>query len=245
VRLIWIPAVLCIAAMSGCREGGEPKGASCHARVLILSDDASGAAPLAVRLAAAGFAVSTTSTPVSDYDGAHPPLTGFDAVLLLPGAQQASVHPDMPAEGQQALMDFVNAGHGLVLTEWAAYHIAAQPAPRWLQLKPLVLLHRQASFSGQVTWQVEPAFAHHPIWAGLPASFTFSSVSNVGATVPGPGVSRVASSPQALDAVALRDLRGGRVVHLAHAGTYVLGGWMNDNLQQVVSNAVGWVSRCR
>ena len=31
---------------------------------------------------------------------------------------------------------------------------------------------------------------------------------------------------------------------LAHAGMQVPGGWMNINLQRLVSNAVAWTSRC-
>jgi hypothetical protein len=152
---------------------------------------------------------------------------------------------DMPIEGQQALAAFVARGGGVVLAEWAAFHLAATPEPRWKVLAPMVLLERAGSRSGRVTYEVEPAFASHPLWAGLPPSFTFTSTSNVGTIKHEPGVARVARSPEAEDAVAIRDVAAsGRIVHLAHAGNHVAHGWANVNLQRLMTNAVGWVARC-
>jgi hypothetical protein len=232
------------------REGsaGSPH-ATCNRSVLIVVDEVpDGAAALATALAAAGFRVTTSSATSSEYAGA-PALSGerseFGAVVLLAGSIRRTPPADMPLEGQKAIVDFVNAGHGLVLTEWAAFHVAAQPTPRWTTLAPLVLLGRSGSFTGRVTYQVDPAFASHPVWAGLPASFTFSSASNVGAVKPGPGVARVAGSTEATDGVAIRDLpSSGRVVHIAHAGNQVIDGWANVNVQRLLVNAVNWAARC-
>jgi len=263
-----LPCVAALAlAISACGEGQRPgdgpggggsAGPRCIKRVLLIGDEVpGGGAPLAVALTAAGYQVTTSSATSSEFRGA-PALMGasspFGAVVLLDGGLR--VPPvDMPAEGQQAIVDFVAAGHGLVLTEWAAFHVAASPTPRWKILEPLVLLERRDSYGGQVTYQVDPAFASHPLWAGLPASFTFTSTSNVGTRKPGPGVSRVAHSPQAIDAVVVRDLppaghdggdpqTPGRVVHLSHAGNDVTSGWANVNVLRLVANAVGWAARC-
>ena len=108
-----------------------------------------------------------------------------------------------------------------------------------------VLLTRSAAYSGQVTYSVDTAFLSHPLWAGLPATFTFASTSNVGTTKIGPFITRVASSGQAVDAVAISDSPTGRVVHIAHAGNYQPNGWTNTNMQQLVANAVGWAARCK
>jgi hypothetical protein len=144
-------------------------------------------------------------------------------------------------DGQQAIVDFLAAGNGVVFSEWAAYQVAAG---RWTKLAPNVLLQRTKSYSGQVTYTVDPAFASGPLWSGLPASFTFASVSNVGLTRVAAGVTRVASSPQAIDGVAIRDTGVGRVVHVSHAGDYSPNGWTNANMQQLIVNAVGWTARC-
>lgn len=245
-----IASALVATAALGCRATGgrvdADAGQICDKRVIVISEDpVTGPAPLALALTAAGFRVTSGATPTSDYDGEHPPLAGFDALVLIGGVQQGPVPTDMPAAGQQAIVDFVNAGHGLVMAEWAAFHVAAQPDARWQTLKPLVLLQRERSYSGLVTWQVDATQTRHPVWQGLPVFFTFNSVSNLGSVVPGPGVTRLAFSPQAHDAVAVRDSTSGRVVHLAHAGNHVPGGWMNANIQKLMSNAVGWVTRCR
>ncbi|MBI4957800.1 MAG: hypothetical protein HY908_37690 [Myxococcales bacterium] len=236
------------ACDGGAAEPAAGTAAGCPKKVLILVDEVpGGAAPLAVALTAAGFRVTTSDVAASAYAGS-PALAGElapDAVVVLSGGQARTPHPDMPLEGQQAIVDFVAAGHGLVLTEWAAFHVAAEGTPRWQTLAPLVLLGRTGGHSGQVTYEVEPAFASHPLWAGLPASFSFTSTSNVGAIRPAPGVARIARSPQAQDVVAIRDLPpAGRVVHLAHAGNHVAHGWTNIDLQRLVANAVGWAARC-
>jgi hypothetical protein len=85
----------------------------------------------------------------------------------------------------------------------------------------------------------------HPLWAGLSSSFSVNTTSNYGPYVKGPGIKVVASSPQAYDVVAIRDLPStGRVVHVAHAGNYVANGWTNANMQRLVANAVRWSARC-
>jgi hypothetical protein len=148
----------------------------------------------------------------------------------------------MPAGGQTAIANFVAASNGLVLTEWAAKHVADG---RWQTLKELVLLTRTVAFSGQVTYKVDPGFKTHPVWNGLQESFLFASTSNVGVTKVATGVKRLAGSPEAIDAVAIRDLPSvGRVVHLAHAGNYASNGWSNTSIQKLVANTLQWSARC-
>jgi hypothetical protein len=217
----------------------------CSKSVLVLADDyTAGADAVVTALNAAGYTASKGTKLSYQYDGASPALTGFGAVVLLSGTGGPAATTDMPAAGQTAIYDFVvNKGNGLVLTEWAALHVANA---QWTTLKPLVLLQRTGAFTGVVNYTVDSAFASHPLWAGLPATFALNSSSNVGLTVTAPYVTRVASSPQALDAVALRDAPLGRVVHLAHAGNYgTTSGWSNTNVLKLMGNAVGWTARCQ
>jgi hypothetical protein len=68
---------------------------------------------------------------------------------------------------------------------------------------------------------------------------------NVGLAVIAPGVTRIATSPEALDAVVIRELAGtGRVVHVTDAGNYQATGWTNANLKKLMTNAAGWSARC-
>lgn len=252
---VLVAAVLAVGP--ACREapsaGSAPAPAvsavsgACGKRVLIVRDEVPGGdAALAIALASAGFDVTTTQATSSDFQGV-PSLAeagAFDALVVLAGGLRTPPS-DMPVAGQQEIVAFVARGGGLVLSEWAAFQLAAAPTPRWKLLEPLVLLQRTGSHGGRVTYEVDPAYASHPLWAGLPSSFSFSSTSNVGTIKAAPGIARVARSPEAGDAVAIRDLpSSGRIVHLAHAGNHVAHGWTNVNLQRLVTNAVGWVARC-
>jgi hypothetical protein len=216
----------------------------CSRQVLLIADDGvAGTSALVTALGAAGFAVTVAPSPSYQYDGTNPAPTVFGAVVVLAGSSGAAATTDMPVGGQTALSNYVYAGNGLVLTEWAAYQVSQG---RWTTLAPHVLLSRTTAFTGQVTYEVDSAFADHPIWAGLPASFTFASTTNVGLTRAANGGVRVASSPEALDAVAIRDRPRGRVVQLSHAGNYRTSfGWANPNVQTLVANAVGWAARCQ
>jgi hypothetical protein len=217
----------------------------CTKNVLIIADDSpSGTATLAAALTAAGFTTTTTTVPSYQYNGTNPPLTGFGAVVVLAGGPgNTSFQTDMPAAGQTALLNFVNtAGNGLVMTEWGTYQVNGG---RWQILSPLVLLTRVSAYSGQVDYTVDSAFVTHPVWNGLPSTFTFASTSNVGIAKLGAGVKRIAGSAAAVDAVVLRDSPVGRVVHVAHAGNYAPNGWSNPNIQKLVANSVNWVARCQ
>jgi hypothetical protein len=218
---------------------------TCQTTVLVIKDDSdTGTQALANAIQSAGFTVTISSVPSYQYNGTNPAPDAFGAVVVLTGGPTGfpSVTTDMPVAGQTALLNYVNtSGGGLVLSEWAAYHVASG---RWQTLKPLVLLGRTVTYTGQVTYAVDPAFTNHPIWAGVPATFTFASVSNVGLTLVSPGVTRIAGSPQAIDAVVIRSSPIGRVAEIAHAGNYAPNGWSNPNILKLVSNAVGWVARC-
>ena len=80
----------------------------------------------------------------------------------------------------------------------------------------------------------------------LPPSFKFSSTSNVGLVRLGNGNKRIASSPEALDPVAIRDEpKHGRVAQIAHAGSYNDNGWANASITALVANAANWAARCK
>jgi hypothetical protein len=239
-----------------CGSGSCIDGAcECEKKVLLIADDSqSETTTLADALKAEGLQVVQTMMPVWQYKGDPAPMgSEFGAVLVLSGGPAVdptnnSFTADMPIEGQQAIVDFVSASNGLVLTEWAALHAAKQnddASDQWALLRPYILLQRTLAFSGLVTYSVDAAFANHPLWKGLPASFTFGSTSNVGITKLGSGNKRVASSPEALDAVAIRDEPNqGRIVHVAHAGNYQPNGWGNANVQKLIANSVLWAARC-
>jgi hypothetical protein len=226
----------------------------CIPKVLVLVDDSpAGAAGLIQKIKDVGLQVDIASDgngvpiPSWNYKGIPSP-SSYGAMLILSGgptinpAQNASI-TDMPVEGQQAIASFIQGSNGVIFTEWAAQHVASG---RWQLLKDYVLLERTISFSGLVSYNVDAAFASHPIWQGLAPSFKFSSTSNVGLVRLGNGNKKIASSPEALDAVAIRDEpKQGRIVHIAHAGNYNDNGWANENIRTLVANAANWAARCK
>lgn len=230
----------------------------CTQKLLIIHDDSAGTpaqnSPVAnFKDALAGmlpgWTIDLSTKPSFAYDGASPALTSYGAVLVLAGGPDTNNYStDMPQGGQDAIVNFVAGSNGLILTEWAALQVAQG---RWATLSSLVLLSRTVAYSGQVRYQLDTGFIGHPIWDGLPGSsadyeFKFASTSNVGVTKVANGVKRIVGSPQAIDAVAIRDLPAeGRVVHVAHAGNYSPNGWTNDKIQRLIANSANWAARCK
>lgn len=227
---------------SGICENGSC-ASKCNKKVLVIADDSQ---PLSKQLSdaigAAGYTMTLTAKPSYQYDGTNPALAIYGAVVVLAGGPSvASYLTDMPLAGQKALVDFVETqGNGAVMTEWAALQVASS---RWQTLRELVLLERTGAFSGQETYTVDPGFVNHPVWAGLPASFVFAATENVGLAKVAPYVKRIAGGKFSPDTVAIRDAPVGRVVHVSYAGNYQ-GGWVDNNMQKLMSNAVGWAARC-
>lgn len=237
-----------------CGSGVCAAGACvCTLKLLVIPDDSTAGTQTLVDAFTTGGLLPGWTVDIATkasylYDGASPALTDYGSVLVLAGGPTSTSYSnDMPAAGQQAISNFVAASNGLVLTEWAAKHVADG---RWATLAPLVLLTRTVAFSGQVTYKLDTGYIGHPIWDGLPGSsvnysFVFASTSNVGVTKVASGVRRIVGSNEAIDAVAIRDLPdAGRVVHVAHAGNYAPNGWTNTNIQRLMANAVRWSARC-
>ena len=240
-----------------CGSGTCQNGAcTCINKVLVIADDSqTGSKVLGDAITAAGYPATVTAVPHYQWNNTNPALTGFGAVVVLVGGPASTSYTqDMPAAGQTALVDFVEKqGNGVVMTEWAALQVAGG---RFATLKGhLVLLDRTAAFSGQEKYTVDPDFADHPIWAGLPGSpghvndapFIFAATENVGLAALVPNNKRVAGGSFSPDTVAIRDAPTGRVAHVSYAGNYQ-GGWGGAslaNMRLLMTNAVGWVSRCK
>ncbi len=221
---------------------------ACNPRVLLLGDDhATEMGQISALLTAAGLVPTLVSRGVDGYTGS-PAATGFGAIFATTGDRYDF---DMPAAGQAAVDAAVRGGAGFVFTEWAAYHILNS---RWSTLRPYQLFTRSSGNTGRLTFTRE---ATHPIWAGLPASFTtVSSLGvNVGATLVNGGV-RIAGCDLCTGVgVAVRDSSSasGRVVQIAHAANYTGSGigtgsgvWTGDaNTSTMLVNALLWAARCR
>jgi len=95
-------------------------------------------------------------------------LSGYDVIYLQSNYNYSN--PDMPAGGQAAILDFVQAGGGLVTCEWAEWKAYAQG--HFVDLRP-VLPGRYLSYTGTASETFTETNADPVLSKGLPDSFDF------------------------------------------------------------------------
>lgn len=195
-------------------------------------------------LEAAGIVVELSATSETAYNGTNPSLEGFDAVIHLNGT---TYDTQMPVEGQNALVQFVQDGGGYLSSEWNAYEISEG---RMTAMRDLVLFDRVGqTLDGLNTWVIVPEQAGHPVVANISPTFTFRASVNLGLThvfaeEPSTVLMR---APAGHDAVAVREFGNGHIVGFQHAGNYDLGNGpystlSDPNVQQLYIDGVFWAA---
>lgn len=197
---------------------------------ILLIDDGGSASDITPILTNAGYTVTTVSDD-ANYDGTNPSPDGFSAVILTDGV---SYDGDMPVSGQDALVNYVNNGGGLLFTEWIAYEYSSG---RYTNFGSLISIPRTNGTEGPDTYTV---IQSHPITDGLPSSFSFSSGSNVGTAISGTVlITGNACGP----AVVANAVGNGRVVQYAMAANYNgFTPFLDQYVQQLLLNTVNWIS---
>jgi hypothetical protein len=188
-------------------------------RVLLLWDvknEQTEALAKSLRTSGAEVVFSETSGP--KFNGENPPLAKFDVVVHLNGT---TFQEDMLPAGQRALASFVERGGGYVHHEWNAYMLSMH---MFTGLRELILFDRTSGFGpGQVTvTKVETAKQQHPVIWEIPKSFTMNGASNIGSAhkfLEYP-VQVLAKDSAGNDAIAVRELRLGRIVGFHHSGNW-------------------------
>ncbi len=219
-----------------------PVGASAQSVLIIYDVTGTGTPALANALTAAGYSVTLSSTSESSWNGTNPSPVNFDAVIHLNGTTYTA---EMPVAGQQALVNYVNAGGGFIHHEWNAYQVDSQNEMQIMA--PITILQRTSGTTSALTISTNAAGSVHPVMAGLPSTWTTPTMgANIGGLRPfatDPAVALATDSGGSV-AVAVRELSGGgRVVGLHTAGNYSAQGvWNNANYQQLMVNAVQWTS---
>jgi hypothetical protein len=235
----------CVACAPGTHALAENMDVcvTCNPNVLVIDDVATVNDPVfKAALEAAGL-VPTWGANVTTYTGS-PSSSSYGAVYLSPGS--AVYLQDIPAGGQSSIVTAVNAGTGLVMTEWTSYNVQNG---RYQQLASLILLPRTNGTTAPAT--ITPTLTDHYVWTGIGSSFDTITVSwNTGSTLTNGGVSLGSCSACAGPVGAVRDsVSAGRVVQLAHAGDYWESGgspeWTSDpNLLKMTVNSVVWATKC-
>lgn len=211
-------------------------------KVLIIWDNIGLATPdLVLSLEDAGLTVTLSETDENSYDGTNPKLTYFDGVVHLSGTTYGDA---MGKNGQQALVDFVNAGGGYIHTEWSAYEV------EYSSLSILAEIHALTRVSGgEGVGQDYSVTTPHPVVDNVPKSFTTLGYcgGNIGTAVK--GATTLATETTFGDAVAVREIGPGRVVGFAHAANYQNEEMdpseyclVDPNLAQMMIDAVLWTT---
>jgi len=221
-------------------SGGTCSTGACNLNALVLGDGvAASNSAYQTLLQGVGFTVNLQSSGTTTYTGS-PAATGFGVIIVTPGTTYTT---DMPSGGQSAIVNAVGASAqtGVIFTEWAAYMVSIGD---YTTLSPLILFTRSSGYTGALTFTLTQS--GHPIWNGLPSSFTTASLgSNISGTLAS-GAIQIASCTQCGQyGVAAKDTgTTGRIVQIAHAAAYS-GSWYTDtNLTKMMANAALWAARC-
>lgn len=220
----------------------------CQSGALLLGDDvgvgpstAAELARLEAELSAIGLTVTRLDRGVVDYDGSTP-ASNFGVVIMTPGLAYAT---DMNAAGQQSIWDAVMRDRtGLVMTEWVAYNHTNYAA--YATLSPLILASYISFTSGNFAYSL--LAAGHPIWDGLPSTFTTTGYIGGAVLVPANGGTPIATCTSCGGpGVLTRDSAGtsGRIVHISHGANYGNQAWLDDrHLARMFTNAAKWATDC-
>lgn len=219
-------------------------GDCCNATMLLLGDeDATGNAAMRAAYQNAGMAVTLIDGGVSSYAGT-PAADDFQVVVASFGRNTIDV--EMPDAGQSAIAAAHAAGTGYIAFELASWQAQAGLNP---SLAPLTLLSY-----GTSTFQiglVTLVSAGHPIWDGVPTSFT--PALGLGTTVGnlvngGVAIATCAGCEYGGEyygaAVVVRDASGGRIVHFANEGN-ASDVHEDPNVLKVAVNAALWAAGCK
>ena len=248
MRAHWMMLAVALAALS-CFE---PSKASADAILLLGSGDLTNESMIQSILQAQGNTVTIGPT-FNNFTGAG--LSSYNAVMLMPNgafstANNAFLEGDMPVSGQQALVNFVNAGGGLVTSEYLMEKYAVQGDFQTLYPAIPVVPSNISTANTPITFT---GMTSNPaLNAGLPSTFTVPIASNNGSTTeafytPKQGATAFFSTNQWTSTfggygpaygVIGWNYGLGRVISFSTALDST--SLANLNVDQLVSNAVNW-----
>lgn len=106
--------------------------------------------------------------PYTGFDPSE--LTGIDVVLLFPNYNWAA--GDMPGASQTALLNFVQAGGGLVTAEWTNWKTGTG---NFASLEPILPVVATTQYTGGAAITYTPSTGDSLLGLGLTSAFTFTS----------------------------------------------------------------------
>jgi Trehalose utilisation len=216
--------------------------------LLIGSGDSSNNATIASVLAAQGDTVTIAPT-FNNFTGGN--LSAYKDVLLVPNGN-SFLMGDMPVSGQQALVNYVNAGGGLITSEYLMEKTEAQHDFQTLNAAIPVVASSINTSNSPITFS---KLTSDPVMnANLPNSFTFQATSTSGSPteqyyVPKAGATAFFTTNQWTSSFGLEgtaygvigwNYGQGRVISFSTALDST--SLANTNFAQLVDNAVNWAA---
>jgi hypothetical protein len=210
-------------------------------KVLLLGEGSAETDRFEAALNAAGLATTKVATATTYAN--VPAANTFSSVVVLVGNQ---FDTEMNGTGQSGIVAAQAAGTGIVYSEWGAYQVESG---RWRTLAPTLIRLRTGGNSIQMAHTIIPGQEAHPIWSGLPATFT--TLSTMGYS-PGSlinGGTALATCPQcdAAGAVTIKESVGaaGRIAQSAMAPGWNGGTITGDaNTTRLYTNMARWAAKC-
>lgn len=145
---------------------------------------------------------------------------------------------DMQDTGEAALVAFVQAGGGLLTTEWLAFSIDRSGYHQVLQTI-LPVRYGGSYGNGSETWNV---LVDHPVIENLPSSFVTESSNQYSTVTPKSGATQLVRGSRS-GASVVTWTRTGRVVSLSMAAEYGDRDVWNADLDQLFVDAVEFVAK--
>jgi hypothetical protein len=196
-------------------------------RVLVIGDGGTESDVVPI-LTGAGYPVTVVSDD-SAWDGGNPGLDDVGTVVLLDGIDYGD---NMPVAGQQALLDFVRGGGGVVVTEWISYEVSQG---RYASMKPLVPITRTTGLTGLLNYSV---VVTHAVTEGVSPTFQVAAGVTKGTLNSGRAVVNLSTGEPA---VVVKEEGLGRIVDFAVAGNY--NGrhpFLSNDMRHLLLNSVVW-----
>lgn len=211
-----------------------------HPKILVIWDEPVAGSPigdLITALEGRGMRVVASDVQASSYDGQRPYPNGYDAIVVLFGADQDNA---MPATGQAALQNYVSGGGALFLHEWAGAHAQNSDLDA---MRELVLFDGDGSSTSSLALSAVSGQSSHDLVAELTLPTTLDGdMSDVTLhTFASDPATLLLEASDSTPMLAVREWGSGRVAHLNSTGNHNgAATWSDADAQDIVAESLFW-----
>ena len=213
---------------------------SSYPKILVIWDEPVAGSPigdLITELEERGMRVVASDVQTSSYDGQRPYPNGYDAIVVLFGADKNNA---MPATGQTALQNYVSDGGALFLHEWAGAHAQNSDLDA---MRELVLFDGDGSSTSSLAISAVSGQSSHDLVAALTLPTTLDgNMSDVTLhTFASDPATLLLEASDSTPMLAVREWGSGRIAHLNSTGNHDgEATWSDADAQDIVAESLFW-----